>query len=124
MKGGYHAFRRDDKVFELAVSYDDETAELVNVRRATLAEQGLKAVPTPEEHETRARCSTCGAAEIWTWLGIRWQGRPWPLRWHFAPASGGVLFIEEAGCGCIIRLKRIVAALRVVWLVATERVAA
>lgn len=37
------------------------------------------------------------------WLGCRWQGRPWPLRWRWRWPH--LLYVDEPGCGCIIKLK-------------------
>ena len=47
---------------------------------------------------------TCGCkSKVKLWLGCRWQGRPWPLRWRWRWPH--LLYVDEPGCGCIIKLK-------------------
>ena len=52
-------------------------------------------------------CRSCrkGKPKIYRWLGMRWLGKPWPLRWQYSPKSGGIIHIGDLGCGCIIKLK-------------------
>jgi len=48
----------------------------------------------------KQHCPSCGdKAKIHTWLGMRWIGYPWPLRWFWSEHG-------QPGCGCILRLKR------------------
>jgi len=50
----------------------------------------------------RRRQGNCGTT-ITRWLGIRWFGKPWPLRLY---REGFRVRVREApGCGCIVRLK-------------------
>lgn len=49
---------------------------------------------------------------IYQWLGLRWYGVPWPLRWQLLDDGQQVrLHLHDLpGCGCIIRLKRLATA--------------
>ena len=116
----WHSFRRRDKVFNLRVSYEDETVELESVRPATKSEQGLteeKAKPRRKRGPYVEERMGCGKAPIYRWLGIRWFGYPWPLRWRYSPASGGVIYLPMLGCGCMVRPKKVAVALREAWLI-------
>jgi len=57
----------------------------------------------PIDFAAPPRSCGCQKAKVYRWLGVRWWGKPWPLRWHWRWPE--LLYVEADGCGCVLRLK-------------------
>jgi len=49
------------------------------------------------------------------WMGIRWIGKPWPLRWAWNPHTMRIEKAEHPGCGCMLKPKMLTNAIRKVF---------
>jgi len=67
---------------------------------------GSVIVPLRVKTQVRPRKKSCGDLVV-RWLGLRWLGRPWPLRWTWDRDLCWPVYIPAPGCGCILRLKQL-----------------
>jgi hypothetical protein len=59
----------------------------------------------------RPGCRQCGSKDAFVWLGIRWHGTPFPLRW-WRWLRGTDTPADWSECGCIVKLKAAILAVR------------
>lgn len=115
---GYYFFRDGDELLFFDIGYEDGKASIAFRHRRPMTEnelskRGPRRLENPTPRPARGGCSN----RIHKWLGIRWYGTPWLLRWKYAPRSGGLMFINSPGCGCMVRIKKMALAAKQLWKV-------
>ena len=95
-KGGTRV--EDYPRFELVVDVD--AAGRVTHNGVKFFEAGTPLTKAPPKKKR----GSCGKAKLYQWLGMRWYGRPWPLRWEFNLGTPDFLlwrYVPDKGCGCM-----------------------